>query len=134
MRSTDISKVTRKLSRTGKHGLEKRKSSIEAKDAKPKPEENVNPSVIFGQTLVIRTPKGCYCSSSPYLIYPAVKSKGVSKLKGTDVNSRARLQDGKVRLVISKALSSSKQGSHASGVGESTKEMGVLLLWITQEK
>ncbi|GKB98797.1 hypothetical protein Tco_0984934, partial [Tanacetum coccineum] len=32
----------------------------------------------------------------PYLIYPAVKSKGVSKLKGTDVNSRARLQDGKI--------------------------------------
>ncbi|GKB77454.1 hypothetical protein Tco_0944349 [Tanacetum coccineum] len=48
----------------------------------------------------------------PYLIYPAVKSKGVSKLKGTDVNSRARLQDGKVRLVISKALSSSQGKDH----------------------
>ncbi|GJX09958.1 hypothetical protein Tco_0199817 [Tanacetum coccineum] len=37
--STDISKITRKPSRTGKHGHEKRKSSIEAKDAKPKPEK-----------------------------------------------------------------------------------------------
>ncbi|GJW63452.1 hypothetical protein Tco_0115336 [Tanacetum coccineum] len=36
---TDISKITRKPSRTGKHGHEKRKSSIEAKDAKPKPEK-----------------------------------------------------------------------------------------------
>ncbi|GKD99609.1 hypothetical protein Tco_1387593 [Tanacetum coccineum] len=36
---TDISKITRKLSKTGKHGHEKRKSSIEAKDAKPKPEK-----------------------------------------------------------------------------------------------
>ncbi|GJU11359.1 ycf2 protein [Tanacetum coccineum] len=38
-KSTDISKITRKPSRTGKHGHEKRKSSIEAKDAKPKPEK-----------------------------------------------------------------------------------------------
>ncbi|GJZ03161.1 hypothetical protein Tco_0521122 [Tanacetum coccineum] len=38
-RGTDISKITRKPSRTGKHGHEKRKSSIEAKDAKPKPEK-----------------------------------------------------------------------------------------------
>ncbi|GKC98528.1 hypothetical protein Tco_1168803, partial [Tanacetum coccineum] len=37
---TDISKITRKPSRTGKHRHEKRKSSIEAKDAKPKPEKN----------------------------------------------------------------------------------------------
>ncbi|GKD53333.1 hypothetical protein Tco_1286720, partial [Tanacetum coccineum] len=36
---TDISKITRKPSRTGKHGHEKRKSSIEAKDEKPKPEK-----------------------------------------------------------------------------------------------
>ncbi|GJW27717.1 hypothetical protein Tco_0044592, partial [Tanacetum coccineum] len=36
IRGTDISKITRKPSRTGKHGHEKRKSSKEAKDAKPK--------------------------------------------------------------------------------------------------
>ncbi|GJT22384.1 reverse transcriptase domain-containing protein [Tanacetum coccineum] len=36
---TDISKITRKQSKTGKHGHEKRKSFIEAKDAKPKPEK-----------------------------------------------------------------------------------------------
>ncbi|GKC84509.1 hypothetical protein Tco_1140226 [Tanacetum coccineum] len=37
--STDISKIARKPLKTGKHGHEKRKSSIEAKDAKPKPEK-----------------------------------------------------------------------------------------------
>ncbi|GJT47725.1 putative reverse transcriptase domain-containing protein [Tanacetum coccineum] len=45
---TDISKITRKPSRTGKHGHEKRKSSIEAKDAKPKPEK-VNLQSTMGQ-------------------------------------------------------------------------------------
>ncbi|GJT30708.1 hypothetical protein Tco_0910983 [Tanacetum coccineum] len=33
---TDISKITRKPSKTGKHGHEKWKSTKEAKDAKPK--------------------------------------------------------------------------------------------------
>ncbi|GKD99597.1 RNA-directed DNA polymerase, eukaryota, reverse transcriptase zinc-binding domain protein [Tanacetum coccineum] len=37
--STDISKITRKPSKTGKHGHGKRKSSREAKDSKPKPEK-----------------------------------------------------------------------------------------------
>ncbi|GJY30749.1 hypothetical protein Tco_0414244 [Tanacetum coccineum] len=36
---TDISKITRKQSKTGKHGHEKRKSTREAKDSKPKPEK-----------------------------------------------------------------------------------------------
>ncbi|GKD32250.1 hypothetical protein Tco_1243028, partial [Tanacetum coccineum] len=34
---TDISEITRKRSKSGKHGHEKRKSTREAKDAKPKP-------------------------------------------------------------------------------------------------
>ncbi|GJX54641.1 hypothetical protein Tco_0283010, partial [Tanacetum coccineum] len=52
---TDISKITRKPSKTGKHGHGKRKSTREAKDSKPKPEKvklqskKVNP----GQTKVI---------------------------------------------------------------------------------
>ncbi|GKD22479.1 hypothetical protein Tco_1224182, partial [Tanacetum coccineum] len=52
---TDISKITRKPSKTGKHGYGKRKSTREAKDSKPKPEKvklqskKVNP----GQTKVI---------------------------------------------------------------------------------
>ncbi|GJR11567.1 reverse transcriptase domain-containing protein [Tanacetum coccineum] len=37
MIGTDISKITRKPSKTGKHGHEKRKSTKEARDAKPKP-------------------------------------------------------------------------------------------------
>ncbi|GKC86547.1 hypothetical protein Tco_1147196 [Tanacetum coccineum] len=36
---TDISKITRKPPKTGKHGHEKRKSTREAKDSKPKPEK-----------------------------------------------------------------------------------------------
>ncbi|GJT58356.1 reverse transcriptase domain-containing protein [Tanacetum coccineum] len=36
---TDISKITRKPSKTGKHGHEKRKNTREAKDSKPKPEK-----------------------------------------------------------------------------------------------
>ncbi|GKA33563.1 hypothetical protein Tco_0719992 [Tanacetum coccineum] len=46
---TDISKIIRKPSRTGKHGHEKRKSSIEAKDAKPNPEK-VNLQSTMGQS------------------------------------------------------------------------------------
>ncbi|GKE09277.1 hypothetical protein Tco_1412828 [Tanacetum coccineum] len=42
--STDISKITRKSSKMGKHGHEKRKSTREAKDSKPKPRK-VNPWV-----------------------------------------------------------------------------------------
>ncbi|GJY95622.1 hypothetical protein Tco_0511983 [Tanacetum coccineum] len=38
--STDISKITRKPSKTGKHGHEKRKSTREAKDSKPKPKKH----------------------------------------------------------------------------------------------
>ncbi|GKE94466.1 hypothetical protein Tco_1579321, partial [Tanacetum coccineum] len=40
---TDISKITRKQSKTGKHGHEKRKSTREAKDSEPKPEKMVKP-------------------------------------------------------------------------------------------
>ncbi|GJY29558.1 hypothetical protein Tco_0405325 [Tanacetum coccineum] len=36
---TDISKITRKPSKMGKHGHRKRKSTREAKDSKPKPEK-----------------------------------------------------------------------------------------------
>ncbi|GJT57380.1 hypothetical protein Tco_0992434 [Tanacetum coccineum] len=36
LQSTDISKITRKPSKTGKHGHEERKSTKEARDAKPK--------------------------------------------------------------------------------------------------
>ncbi|GJZ38868.1 hypothetical protein Tco_0585431 [Tanacetum coccineum] len=35
-KGTDISKITRKPSKTGKHGHEERKSTKEARDAKPK--------------------------------------------------------------------------------------------------
>ncbi|GJR35533.1 MAK10-like protein [Tanacetum coccineum] len=38
---TDISKITRKPSKTGKHGHEKRKSTREAKDSKPKPRKSL---------------------------------------------------------------------------------------------
>ncbi|GKB43260.1 hypothetical protein Tco_0888202 [Tanacetum coccineum] len=36
LKGTDISKITRKPSKTGKHGHEERKSTKEARDAKPK--------------------------------------------------------------------------------------------------
>ncbi|GJU03663.1 reverse transcriptase domain-containing protein [Tanacetum coccineum] len=36
VKGTDISKITRKPSKTGKHGREERKSTKEARDAKPK--------------------------------------------------------------------------------------------------
>ncbi|GKB75577.1 reverse transcriptase domain-containing protein [Tanacetum coccineum] len=36
---TDISKITRKQSKTGKHGHKNQKSTREAKDSKPKPEK-----------------------------------------------------------------------------------------------
>ncbi|GJZ10326.1 reverse transcriptase domain-containing protein [Tanacetum coccineum] len=54
---TDISKITRKPPKTGKHGHGKRKSTREAKDSKPKPEKvklqsNGQTSVKESQTLV----------------------------------------------------------------------------------
>ncbi|GJR80913.1 putative ribonuclease H-like domain-containing protein [Tanacetum coccineum] len=47
-RCTDISKITRKPSKTGKHRHEKRKSTREAKDSKPKPKK-VNSQSTMGQ-------------------------------------------------------------------------------------
>ncbi|GKD21109.1 hypothetical protein Tco_1222812, partial [Tanacetum coccineum] len=54
---TDISKITRKQSKTGKHGHGNQKSTREAKDSKPKPEKvklqsNGQTSVKESQTLV----------------------------------------------------------------------------------
>ncbi|GJW68562.1 hypothetical protein Tco_0122986 [Tanacetum coccineum] len=52
MISTEISKITRNPSKTGKHGHEKRKSTKEAKDSKPKPRK-VNPRVDYsGRSLL----------------------------------------------------------------------------------
>ncbi|GJV02390.1 hypothetical protein Tco_1335959 [Tanacetum coccineum] len=45
-RGTDISKITRKPSKMGKHGHEKRKSTREAKDSKPKPKK------VYSQALI----------------------------------------------------------------------------------
>ncbi|GJU98271.1 reverse transcriptase domain-containing protein [Tanacetum coccineum] len=42
------------------------------------------------------------------------KSRGFCKMKGTEDNSIARLHNGKVRLVISKALSSSQGKDHTT--------------------
>ncbi|GKB64747.1 hypothetical protein Tco_0920933, partial [Tanacetum coccineum] len=58
MIGTDISKITRKPSKTGKHGHEKRKSTKEARDAKPKPGK-IKKSKLWstlGQFSVNRTP------------------------------------------------------------------------------
>ncbi|GKA60852.1 reverse transcriptase domain-containing protein [Tanacetum coccineum] len=54
---TDISKITRKPSKTGKHGHEKRKSTREAKDSKPKPRK-VNPWSILRSNQSYQTPIG----------------------------------------------------------------------------
>ncbi|GJX96385.1 hypothetical protein Tco_0352183 [Tanacetum coccineum] len=86
---TDISKITRKPSRTGKPGHEKRKSTKEARDAKPK---NLAP------TMVTIHPSSQNLPSSQNR---GQMDKGFSQLKGTEDNSRARLQDGRERLVKS---------------------------------
>ncbi|GKD71350.1 hypothetical protein Tco_1325440, partial [Tanacetum coccineum] len=53
---TDISKITRNSPKMSKHGHEKRKSTKEAKDSKPKPRE-VNPWSILSQQKDKKTPK-----------------------------------------------------------------------------
>ncbi|GKE83802.1 hypothetical protein Tco_1557544, partial [Tanacetum coccineum] len=45
---TDISKITRKPSKTGKHGYKEQENTKEAKDSKSKPKK-VNPGQISGQ-------------------------------------------------------------------------------------
>ncbi|GJX71848.1 hypothetical protein Tco_0309019 [Tanacetum coccineum] len=50
-RGTDISKITRKPPKTDKHGHEKRKSTREAKDSKPKPKK-VNSQSTMGQQIM----------------------------------------------------------------------------------
>ncbi|GJS45507.1 hypothetical protein Tco_0595628 [Tanacetum coccineum] len=83
---TDKTKITRKPSKTGKHGHEERKSTKEA--GKSSQSQKVN----LGQL---------------------VKSKGFRQLKGNMDYSREVVQDGRVKLVISKALISSlKQEGH----------------------
>ncbi|GKD58780.1 hypothetical protein Tco_1296289, partial [Tanacetum coccineum] len=77
---TDISKITRKQSKTGKHGHEKRKSTREAKDSEPKPEK---------------------------MVKPQSKKVNPSKEKGENDYSSEAQQDGRVKNVISRALISS---------------------------
>ncbi|GJR08334.1 hypothetical protein Tco_0790986 [Tanacetum coccineum] len=74
---TDISKITRKQSKTGKHGHEKRKSTREAKDSEPKPEK---------------------------MVKPQSKKVNPSKEKGENDYSSEAQQDGRVKNVISRAL------------------------------
>ncbi|GJS98617.1 reverse transcriptase domain-containing protein [Tanacetum coccineum] len=75
---TDISKITRKPSKTGKHGHGKRKSTREAKDSKPKPEKvklqskKVNP----GQTKVISQ------RTKPKTVSLYSQNKGLLKIEG----------------------------------------------------
>ncbi|GJW86548.1 hypothetical protein Tco_0161888 [Tanacetum coccineum] len=110
--STDISKITRKPSKTGKHGHEKRKSSIEAKDAKPKPEKVNLQSNWSNLGQQKSTTKGQNPKYSTLVLQVSEKStnvtmgksKGFCKLKGTEDNSRARLHNGRVNYVKSRAL------------------------------
>ncbi|GKC83368.1 hypothetical protein Tco_1139085, partial [Tanacetum coccineum] len=49
---TDISKITRKPSKTGKHGYEERKSTKEARDAKPKAGKVKKEKLVISKALI----------------------------------------------------------------------------------
>ncbi|GJR48904.1 hypothetical protein Tco_1317007 [Tanacetum coccineum] len=103
-RCTDISKITRKQSKTGKHGHEKRKSTREAKDSKPKPEK------VKLQSKVVK------------------KSKKVNS-QSTSVNYGST----KVKSVISMpSLAHLAKESHVD-VGKHTRMMDFALLTLTKQ-
>ncbi|GKD43678.1 reverse transcriptase domain-containing protein, partial [Tanacetum coccineum] len=104
-KGTDISKITRKQSKTGKHGHEKRKSTREAKDSEPKPEK---------------------------MVKPQSKKVNPSKEKGENDYSSEAQQDGRVKNVISRALIGSLKLEGHVAMKKAQGEVGFTLLSLTQ--
>ncbi|GJY12213.1 hypothetical protein Tco_0381522 [Tanacetum coccineum] len=106
---TDMSKITRN-NRKKRDSTDTEWTNVERK-RKPSQKK----SQIFSQLQSIlvnrrHEEKKHYLSPSP--IHHTVKGKDKSQLRGELVNSSDKQQDGKVRLVISKALSSSQGKDH----------------------
>ncbi|GJV67751.1 hypothetical protein Tco_1483260, partial [Tanacetum coccineum] len=100
-KGTDISKIIRKQSKTGKHEHENQKNTKEAKDSKPKPEKS---------SLIINEHE-YYSSPSPFHL--AVKTRGKRKLRDKMDYSSGRIHGGKVKSVNPRQfISSLKLGSH----------------------
>ncbi|GJR54644.1 hypothetical protein Tco_1405165, partial [Tanacetum coccineum] len=95
---TDISKITRKQSKTGKHGHGNQKSTKEAKDSKPKPEKS---------SLIKKKEKG---AKGVFTIHPSlpnftmVKREGKQELMGIKGNSSSLFKDSREKSVIPRLL------------------------------
>ncbi|GJU37856.1 putative reverse transcriptase domain-containing protein [Tanacetum coccineum] len=122
----DISKITRKSSKTGKHGHEERKSTKEAKNSKPKPRK-----VNYGQATLEKAPRWVTIHH-PLQFTTQSKAKGFSKLKGDLGNSMALIQEGMVKNVISRALIGSLKLEGHVAMKKAQGEVGFTILSLTQ--
>ncbi|GKB14558.1 putative reverse transcriptase domain-containing protein [Tanacetum coccineum] len=102
---TNISKITRKQSKAGKHGHGNQKSTKEAKDSKA--ESKARKSQTLSQSGQIMG-----------------KTRGKWKLRALLVNSRARLYKGREKSVIFKLLVAHSQALGHVSYGESTRVCG----------
>ncbi|GJX20942.1 reverse transcriptase domain-containing protein, partial [Tanacetum coccineum] len=115
-----ISKITRKPSKTGKHGHEERKSMKEARDAKPK----------LGK---VKKSKLWSTSSQPWSIEinpQKDKTSKVTTLVPQDDNSSDQQQNGRVNYVKSSTLIGSLK---PHGLKEAQEKRGFALCALTQE-
>ncbi|GJY72577.1 hypothetical protein Tco_0476280 [Tanacetum coccineum] len=128
---TDKSEITRKQSKTGKHGHENQKSTkrsqrIKAEARKVKPQSNPVKEKARNQLLFTRRPT----------FHPHGKTKGKWKLMGKEVNSRAHKYNGRVKSVKSVKskgyLSSLKITSHVIN-GRSTRGVGFCAKTLSKE-
>ncbi|GJS81709.1 hypothetical protein Tco_0748250, partial [Tanacetum coccineum] len=128
---TDISKITRKPSKTGKHGHENGRvyKSRKQSHEKVNPQSNSQRKVKPWSTEAPRT--GYYSPSSSF--YQAVKSRGKLKLKGTEVYSRAPKHNGKVNSVKSRAIISHSNNEAHVSLKKAHMDVGFALISLRKE-
>ncbi|GJS31541.1 reverse transcriptase domain-containing protein [Tanacetum coccineum] len=134
-RSTDISKITRKPSKTGKHGHENgrvyksRKQSHEKVNPQSSSQRKVKPwSTELKQ--MAPNPNTIHPSSS---FHQAVKTKGFLQLRGTEVYSRAPKHNGKVNSVKSRAIISHSNNEAHVSLKKAHMDVGFALISLRKE-
>ncbi|GJZ14457.1 reverse transcriptase domain-containing protein [Tanacetum coccineum] len=122
---TDISEITRKQSKTGKHGHENQKSTkrsqrIKAEARKVKPQSNP-----------LKKWREHYSSPSPFHL--AVKTRGKRKLRDKMDYSSGRIHGGKVKSVNPRQFISSLKHIATSSMEKHTWNVGFVLFLLREE-
>ncbi|GKB55296.1 hypothetical protein Tco_0906049 [Tanacetum coccineum] len=132
---TDISKITRKPSKTGKHGHENGRVYKSRKQS----QEKVNPQSNSQRKVKPWSTELKQMAPNPNTIHPsssfhqAVKTKGFLQLRGTEVYSRAPKHNGKVNSVKSRAIISHSNNEAHVSLKKAHMDVGFALISLRKE-